>query len=364
MTEYNKNNPFPAKIKERTLLNGLGSTKKTFSITLDLKGSGIIYKPGDAVGIFPQNPVEEVEELLSLLKKTGKEEIVDPRTQHTHLLREHLLTKVNLLRITAPLLRHFDTIDDPEKRKHYSATHDLIDLMKEHPRAVIPIQELLSYLSPLLPRFYSIASSQYAVGDEMHLLVSTFTHTHGTKTRPGLGSHFLTTIASPRTSVPLYLLSTKAFVLPEEDATPIIMIGPGTGVAPFRAFLQERHHKGASGTNWLIFGERNCTHDFYYENEMRGFEKSGFLKLDLAFSRDQDEKFYVQDILRKKSSEVWSNLQKGAHIYICGDARHMAKDVALALHHVAEKEGSLSPEEAKAYIKSLRHEKRLLLDVY
>lgn len=368
MTEYNKENPFPAKITERYLLNKEGSTKKTYHITLDFSGSNISYKAGDAVGIFPENPPDIVDGLLSAMGKTGTEQVTDPRSSATMTFKHFLKTKVNFLRITTPLLKLLGQYtllegENKQERTQFIADHDLTDLFQMHP-IKHSLQELISYFTPLLPRFYSIASSPSSSPHTMDLLVATFTHTHGSKVYSGVGSQFLCQTALLQTTpIPLYLHPTPHFTLPSPDK-PILMIGPGTGVAPYRAFLQERELMQASGENWLIFGERCRQTDYYYQSFFEDLQNKKKLRLDLAFSRDQKEKVYVQHKLLENASEVWNLLQSGGYVYICGDARHMAKDVTIALHTIAESEGNLSALEAKDYFKQMRRDKRLLLDIY
>lgn len=366
MTEYNKENPFPAKITERYLLNKEGSTKKTYHVTVDLSGSNISYSAGDAVAIFPENSPEDVNALLEALQKSGHEEVLDPRSGGEMTLEHFLKTKVNLIRIPVPLLKQ---AGDPklleegnkEARSQFIATHDLIDFFRMHPTN-LPLQEVISYFAPLLPRFYSIASSPIVSPNAVDLLVATFTYKHGKKERQGLGSHYLCdTAALHTTPIHTYLHPTPHFLLPQDPTTPIIMIGPGTGVAPYRAFLQEREAQNATGENWLFFGERNQATDYYYEAYLEALKKKGFLSLDLAFSRDQSEKCYVQHRLLEKGATIWSLLSSGAYLYVCGDARHMAKDVTSSLSSIIETHGG---EDPKAYLKALRKEKRLLLDVY
>lgn len=369
MTEYNKTNPFPAKILKRTLLSGPQSTKKTYHLTLNLKGSNILFSPGDSVGIYPENPHDLVEGILKALGDSGQEEIVEPRSQATLTFHQFLKIKANLMRITLPLLKQFpqlkELVEDKEKRKAFIESHDLLDLFETHGSPQCSLQELASYLSPLLPRFYSIASSQKVQPDQVDLLVATFSYHQGGKMRSGLGSQFLCEHAQiEETPIPTYPHPSVHFKLPENGKAPIIMIGPGTGVAPYRAFLQERIYEKASGKNWLFFGEREQRKDFYYEDYLLQCEKEGQLRLDCAFSRDQKEKVYVQHLLKKHETDVWEWIQEGAFIYICGDARHMAKDVTATLHMIAEEKGGLSDDEAKDFIRTLRKEKRLLLDVY
>jgi len=371
MTEYNKTNPFPCKLAVRTLLSKEGSTKKTYHIKLDLTGSKMRYTPGDAIGIFPENPHSVVESILSALKKTGKEKVVDPRTQGAFSLRQFLQTKANLIRITSPMLKQFPELQSltsenaKQERMDFVKNHDLEDLFKLPINPKTSLQELLSYISPMLPRFYSIASSQHHYSDSVDLLVVTFKYMQSGKMRCGLGSQFLCEFAKiEKTPIPTYHHPNRAFKLPKDPKTPIIMIGPGTGVAPYRAFLQERLHQKAEGKNWLFFGERQKAYDFYYEDFFSKLEKESFLRLNCAFSRDQEKKIYVQDHLKKHARELWEWIQNGAVIYICGDAHHMAKDVTATLHSIAQDLGHLSDQDAKNFIRSLRKEKRLLLDVY
>ena len=368
MTEYNKDNPFPSKITERSLLNKEGSTKKTYHITLDLSGSNISYKVGDAVGIFPENPPDIVDKLLSAMGKTGTEQVTDPRSGAIMSFEYFLKTKVNCLRLTTPLLKLLGNStlleeENKQERSQFIANHDLIDLFQMHP-IKHSLQELISYFTPLLPRFYSIASSPSCAPHTMDLLVATFTHTRGSKVYPGIGSQFLCQTSQLQTTpIPLYLHPTPHFTLPSPDK-PILMIGPGTGVAPYRGFLQERELTKASGNNWLIFGECHSQTDYYYQSFFEDLQSKGKLRLDLAFSRDQEEKVYVQHKLLEHASDVWNLLQSGGYVYICGDARHMAKDVTIALHTIGETQGNLSTLEAKDYFKQMRRDKRLLLDVY
>jgi sulfite reductase (NADPH) flavoprotein alpha-component len=368
MTKYNKDNPFPSKILERYVLNKEGSTKKTYHVTLDLSASNITYKEGDSIGIFPENPSDQVVALLEALNKTGHEEISDPRSSAQMTLEHFLKTKTNLLRLTTPLLKLLGdpkllTEDNKDMRTQFIANHDLIDLFNMHPPTA-PLQEIISYFTPLLPRFYSIASANAVSSNSVDLLIATFTYWHANKEREGVASKFLTKTAKLHTTpIPIFLHPTSSFTLPDPD-TPILMIGPGTGVAPYRGFLQQRVKEKASGLNWLIFGERNKNTDFYYESFFTSLQKKGSLRLDLAFSRDQKEKIYVQHKLLENACDVWNLMQSGGTIYICGDARRMAKDVTSTLHNIAETQGHLSPSEAKDLFKQMRREKRLLMDVY
>lgn len=375
MTEYNKQNPFHTKIKKRSLLNLPESTKKNYHLEIDLEGSDITYKVGDAAGIFPNNIEEEVSEIISLIQEPADDMMQDPRGDSSFSVKTFLSTKANLIRITTPLLQLIvdkdnssplaKILSDKEAKLNFIASYDLLELLKMHAPLKLSIHDFAHTLAPMLPRLYSIASSPLTYPTAVELLISTFTHKHGSKIRSGLGSHYLCSVAKVNTtSISLYLHPTKTFTLPEDSDAPIIMIGPGTGIAPYRGFLQERMEKKSNGKNWLFFGERNRKSDFYYEEYLTQLEKAGHLKLSLSFSRDQEEKVYVQHLMKKQAKEFWAWMQEGAYIYVCGDAKRMAKDVNLALHRIAETEGNLSPEEAKKLIKELRKSNRYLMDVY
>ena len=375
MTEYNKQNPFRATIKGRTLLNLPESTKKNYHLVIDLEGSEIEYKVGDAVGIFPNNIEEEVSEIISLIQESAEDMMQDPRGDSSFSVKTFLTTKANLIRITTPLLQLIACQDkksslekilsDKEAKLNFIGSHDLLELLKMHTTRKLSIHDFAHTLAPMLPRLYSIASSPLTYPTAVELLISTFTHKRGSKIRSGLGSHYLCSVARVnKTPISLYLHPTKTFTLPEDANLPIIMIGPGTGIAPYRGFLQERMERKSKGKNWLFFGERNRKSDFYYEEYLTQLAKDGHLKLSLAFSRDQESKIYVQHLMKKHAKEFWVWMQEGAYIYVCGDAKRMAKDVNLALHGIAETEGNLSADEAKKLIKELRRANRYLMDVY
>lgn len=371
MKEYHRANPFKAKLQERILLSHTASSKKTYHLSLNLSGSNITYQPGDAVGIYPQNPLSSVEVILKALKKTGKEKLLDPRTNTLMSLKHFLQTKANLLRITPSMLQQFPEMDAlkgsdaKQERKHFIENHDLLDLFSQCGSQSHSLQTLIPHFSPLLPRFYSIASSQALTKESLDLLIVTFSHKQGGKVRSGLSSQFLCEHAKiMETPIPIYHHLAPHFKLPKDPTTPIIMIGPGTGVAPYRAFLQERLYQNAPGKNWLFFGERQKAFDFYYEDFLLNLEKQHFLRLDCAFSRDQEEKIYVQDLMKKEKKDIWQWIEQHAVVYICGDARHMAKDVIATLHSIAIDQGSFSDKQAETFIREMRREKRLLLDVY
>lgn len=373
--------PAIARIKERYLLTGQGSTKHTFHVTLDLSTAPIRFKVGDSIGIYAQNDPILVEHLIEAMKARSDDVIIEPRSKQPMTLWEFLSYKANLSRITSSFLKLFyecEMIHDKKNHLHrllqqenkplltqYLSTHDPLDLFKEYQEVAAPLQELCAQFGPLLPRFYSVASSQLQTPDLVDLTVALFSFTHQEQQRYGVGSHFLCHLAEPMTTpIPIYVQPAHHFTLPADPTSPIIMVGPGTGIAPFRAFLQERLKKGATGKNWLFFGERNRSCDYFYQEEFEQMRKDHMLRLDLAFSRDQDQKIYVQHKMLENAKDLWSWLQDGAYFYVCGDAHKMAKDVEHTLEHIAQTQGNMTEEAAKAYIKALRTQKRYLADVY
>jgi len=373
--------PARATIKERFPLTGPTSTKHTFHISLDISQAPIQFKVGDSIGIYPQNDPLLVEHLIQAMKAQASDPILDPRSGTPLTLWEFLSFKANLSRLTSSFLKLFyeyEPLHDKKNHLHrllqqenkplltqYLASHDPLDLFREYQDTATPLQELCAQFGPLLPRFYSIASSKQLFKEEVHLTVALFTFTHQQELRYGVGSHFLCHLANiGKTEIPIYVQPAPHFTLPSDPSAPIIMIGPGTGVAPFRAFLQERIEQGAPGKNWLFFGERNRASDYFYEKEFEQWRLEGKLRLDLAFSRDQEEKIYVQHRMQENAQEIWAYLQEGAYFYVCGDAHRMAKDVEHTLQQIAATQGAMSPEEARAYVKSLRTQKRYLTDIY
>ncbi len=365
---YSRTNPYLSRIKERGLLTGLSSTKKTYHIALEIENGQFPFKVGDSVGILPQNDPEEVEAILRKLGCFGAETIFDSRENAAMLVRDFLLHKANISRVHSPffkLLKGQDPLLFPEnkaKLAEFLHTHTLLNLLEKH-----PLNDLshLTKLMPLLPRFYSIANSAHVFPDEIHLTVSYVTYTTNGQVRKGIGSYFLCAYAQESvTPIPIYLQPSNYFTLPADPAASMILVGPGTGIAPYRAFLQERLALNASGRNWLFFGERNRASDFYYETFLTQLESQGRLRLDLAFSRDGPEKIYVQHKMYEERKSLWAWLQEGAFFYVCGDAEEMAKDVDAMLHRIVGEEGSMTEEETRHYIKQLRADKRYLTDVY
>ncbi len=365
-------------LKERYPLTKVGSTKETYHITLT--SETLEFKPGDSLGIYAQNDPGLVEHLIEALGATGEESITDTRSGQLFSLRAFLTHKANLSRLTSALLKliYECDLDHQEKNrlshlldrenqgelKHYLDSHDPLDLFKEYRQARPPLQEICSKFGPLLPRFYSVASSLLVHPGKVDLTVALFTYTHSGERRYGVASHFLCHLAEESTPIPVYVQPAHRFALPTERDAPIVMIGPGTGIAPFRAFMQERVFHGSKGKNWLFFGERNQAYDYLYGEFWKELAEKNLLHLSLAFSRDQEHKIYVQDRMREAGADLWAWLQEGALFYICGDASHMARDVEHAMIEIFQVHGSMSEEEAKTLFKHLKKEGRYLTDVY
>lgn len=373
---YSRKNPFPAKLKTNRKLTGEGSAKDTRHFEIDLAGSGIVYEVGDSLGVLPMNNPALVEEILSVLGFSGDEQVPDPAgnpvTIREALTRFYVITEKDKKLLAAiaekdPTAAHFLPMVTPEGRAEleaYVLGREVIDPLLAHPAAKFTPEEFVKCLRKLQPRLYSIASSQKAQPTEVHLTVAAVRYeSHGRK-REGVCSTFL----ADRTGdahVPVFVHTAKHFRVPEDLSTSAIMVGPGTGIAPFMAFLQERKATGATGKNWLFFGDQKAATDFLYREELEAWQNEGVLhKLSTAFSRDQAEKIYVQHRMLEAAEELYAWLEQGAYFYICGDASRMAKDVDTALHQVVEKAGGKSAEEAAAYVEELKKSKRYRKDVY
>lgn len=374
---YSRKNPFPGCLTVNRALTGEGSEKDTRHYEVSLEGSGLTYEVGDSIGIFAQNDPELVDEILHALKLTGEEMVLNPDKQEVPLrqgmLKDFIITQPDKKFLqaivekadAAPLLKELLV---PERRQdllEYLWGLEIIDFLRDHPSVTFSAEEFAGTLRKLQPRLYSIASSQKVVGEAVHLTIATVRYeTHG-RLRKGVCSTWLAERVDADTCVPLFVHVAKGFRLPEDLSTDVIMIGPGTGVAPFRAFLQERKATGGSGRNWLFFGEQHASSDFFYQEEFEGYQKDGVLtKFDTAFSRDQEHKIYVQHRIQENAEEFWKWLDNGAHLFVCGDAIRMAKDVDAALHKIIMEQGGKSDEEANIYIEEMKKEKRYKRDVY
>jgi len=373
---YSRKNPFPAKLKTNRKLTAEGSAKDTRHFEIDLSGSGLTYEVGDSLGVFPTNNPALVEEILGVLGFSGEEQVPDPNGNivsiREALTKSYVITEKDKKLLAAiaekdPTAAHFVPMTTPEGKAELDAYvwgREVIDPLLAHPAAKFTPEEFVKCLRKLQPRLYSIASSQKAHASEVHLTVAAVRYeTHGRK-REGVCSTFLSDRAD-NSSVPVFVHTAKHFRVPEDLSTHVIMVGPGTGIAPFMAFLQERKVSGATGQNWLFFGDQKASTDFLYREELEAWQKEGVLhKLSTAFSRDQSEKIYVQHRMLEAAEELYAWLEQGAYFYICGDASRMAKDVDAALHQVVEKAGGKSSEEAAAYVEELKKSKRYRKDVY
>jgi len=370
---YSKKNPFPSPILNNYNLNGPGD-KQTHHIEFSLEGSGLEYEVGDALGVYPRNPESVVDEILAALPfKAGNVTLADSQEI---TLREALICHYDIgtlnksivqkwqERSGSPFLRSLVAADDKKAWDDFCWGRDLIDLILDHPADFTDADEFVSVLKKLQPRLYSIASSPKAHPGEVHLCVGIVRYQAYGRKRGGICSTFLAD-RSNGLAPGVFVHSNNAFRVPANGDTPVIMCGPGTGIAPFRAFLEERKATAAKGKNWLFFGNPYSKTDFLYEEELKGYQADGTLtRLDVAWSRDQKEKVYVQNLMIQFGEELWKWFQEGAAFYICGDASRMAKDVDAALHTVAEVHGKMSKEEAVAFIAQLKKDKRYLRDVY
>lgn len=372
-SQYDRKHPFPATVMTRQKLNGRGSQKEVLHIELSLEESDLQYQPGDAVGVYPQNDPYLVAELIDLMGFDHDEKV--ELDDDTYKLSEVLLHYREITVLTKPLLEKWATLSQSESLQQLledkSAVNDwlqgrdLIDLQQQYPLGDVTASEFVGLLRKLPPRLYSIASSQAAVEDEVHLTVATVRYTAHDRARSGVASTWLADRLNEEETVPVYIDGNKNFKLPQDDNAPIIMVGPGTGVAPFRSFMQEREEREASGANWLFFGDQHFLTDFLYQVEWLGWRDSGLLtRLDVAFSRDQEDKIYVQHRLRERAADIWQWLQDGAYLYVCGDAVSMAPDVNEALLDIISEQGKMSRDEANDYLRDLSKDKRYQRDVY
>ena len=376
---HNRANPYKARLTENYSLSGPGSNKDTRHLVVHLGESGIKYVPGDSLGVVPRNFPKAVDELLAALKLDGATPVEQPTGAVA--FRDLLITGYILNRVSKKFVKAvLERLPEGDKKKalgeivgneeafeDYVFTRDYTDVLVEYP-VTLTAAEFLPLTNKVAPRLYSIASSPKAHPNEVHLTVAVVKyHTHG-REKMGLASGYLAHGQEMHVDeIPVYIQPTKHFHMPPPDA-PMIMVGPGTGIAPFRAFLEEREIQGAKGKNWLFFGDQKKASDFLYEKQFADMVAKGLLtKFDTAFSRDQAEKIYVQNRMHENAAEMWKWLKdEGAYFYVCGDAKRMAKDVHQMLITIAQEQGGLSPESAKEYIEVTfaKTEKRYLKDVY
>lgn len=378
---FDKNNPFPASLVDRRRLSSLASQKDTQHFSVSLQGSGLTYKCGDSLGVFPTNNPTAVAALLRAAGFAGDEAVTIPKDPSAIPLREALSRRVALNGPTYKFVQllHDRATDpaqkaalaarlaevDPEKKKAWLEQREFIDLFEEFPSARPSAQEWVELQRKLMPRLYSISSAPSKYPDEIHLTVAVVRYETNGRVREGVCSSFLADRARlNEPDLPIFVAESH-FGLPADDNAPVIMVGPGTGVAPFRSFVMDRAARGAKGPNWLFFGDQRKDHDFLYADEWAAYLKAGTLtRLDTAFSRDQATKVYVQDRMRENAAELWRWIQRGAYFYVCGDAKRMAKDVDAALHAMVVEQGGLTPEAAIEWVKQFKKDGRYQRDVY
>lgn len=381
--QFSKDNPFSSRITENRVLNNPGSAKETRHFVVDISGSDLVYKAGDSLGVFATNRQCEVEELLKLVGATGEEQVSPAmlRLEEPISLGEALSSRLALAKPTAKIVKTLmdkatDSAEqaklgellDPENKEAlttFLADHEYADLLAEFPSAKLTAQELVDHMRKLMPRLYSIASSPRMFPQEIHLTVAIVRYETNHRERVGVCSTFMSDrVAVNDTAVPVFV-SNSHFGPPEDGDRDCIMIGPGTGIAPFRAFIQDRIASGAKGRNWVFFGDQKKATDYLYEEEWEDYKSKGQVdRLDLAWSRDQAEKIYVQDRMRENAAEIWSWIDGGANFYVCGDAKRMAKDVDAALHDIVAEHGGMDSAAAIDYVKQLKKDKRYQRDVY
>lgn len=380
---FSKDHPFHALVTESRLLTKPGSAKETRHFVVSIAGSGLHYTAGDSLGVFPSNRPAEVEELLVRLGATG-EELVSPamlKLTTPISLREALTTRLALAgltpKIVGTLAAAATDVDEkarltgllaPESKevlKAFLEERAFVDLLAEFPSAKLTPQEFVDHQRKLMPRLYSIASSPKVYPTEVHLTVAVVRYETNHRERVGVCSTFLADRVQVGTTPTPVFISHSHFAPPADGAVDAIMVGPGTGIAPFRAFVQDRVASGATGRNWVFFGDQHRATDFLYEEDWMNWVKEGKIaRLHTAFSRDQENKIYVQDRMRENAAELWAWIKAGGHFYVCGDAKRMAKDVDVALHDVVAQQGGMDVAAAADYVKHMKKDKRYQRDVY
>ncbi|BBV09657.1 TPA: NADPH-dependent assimilatory sulfite reductase flavoprotein subunit [Providencia stuartii] len=369
---YTKTSPLTASLSVNQKITGRGSLKDVRHIEIDLGDSGLRYQPGDALGVWFDNDPALVEELIGLLWLTGDEKVQVAEQSYT--LRDALTHHLELTQNTPLIVEKYANlskdetllglISDKQALLHYAQNTPIVDMVRQA-AAQPTAQEFVELLRPLTPRLYSIASSQAETEDEVHITVGVVRYDIDGRARTGGASGFLADRLKEGDELRIFIEHNDNFRLPDDSTKPVIMIGPGTGIAPFRAFMQQRDNEEATGKNWLFFGNPHFVEDFLYQVEWQRYVKEGLLtNISLAWSRDQAQKVYVQDKLREQGEEVWHWIEEGAHIYVCGDANHMARDVEQALLEIISQYGNMDSESADEFLSELRVERRYQRDVY
>lgn len=374
---YSRMNPFQARVIENFNLNKAGSNKETRHIVLSLAGSGLSYEAGDCLGIVPKNDPKLVATIIEEMDWDGESVVTINKQGELLSLKEALTSYFEITLLNKKIVQQAAELTDNEEimnlvlienvqmLKEYMDGRDFLDLLRDFGPWKASAQELVSLLRKMPPRLYSIASSLTANPDEVHLTIGAVRYTAHGRERNGVCSVLCSERLNIGDTLPVFVQKNKHFNLPESADTDIIMVGPGTGIAPFRAFIQERAAQNASGRSWLFFGDRHAATDFLYQDDFGTYQEEGALtKLDTAFSRDSDHKVYVQHKISENSKELFQWLENGAYFYVCGDKQYMAKDVHNTLIEVIAKEGNMSTEQAEAYLNDLQKQKRYQRDVY
>ncbi|TYS31122.1 assimilatory sulfite reductase (NADPH) flavoprotein subunit [Bacillus pumilus] len=376
-SEYSRTNPFYAEVLENINLNGRGSNKETRHLELSLEGSGLVYEPGDSLGIYPTNDPALVDELITTCGWNAEEPVPVHKNGDTLPLKEAFTSHFEITVLTKPLLQKMADLTknealhalleegNEEKLKAYVAGRDLVDAASDFGPFEGTAADFTAILRKIPARLYSIASSLKANEEEVHLTIGAVRYDAHGRERQGVCSILCAERLEPGDTLPVYIQHNQNFKLPEDSDAPIIMVGPGTGIAPFRSFMQEREEIGASGKSWLFFGDQHFVTDFLYQTEWQKWLKDGVLtKMDVAFSRDSEEKVYVQHQMKKQGKELFEWLEQGAYVYVCGDEKYMAHDVHHTLLSIIQEEGAMSKEKAESYLANLQQQKRYQRDVY
>ena len=372
---YNRKNPFPAKMQVNRIVTALDSSKETRHYEISIAGSGLSYEAGDAMCVIPSNCPQLVDGILKALGCSGNEEepINGELMPFSEALRTHFEIKLPSKELLEEIAKRSGDQElnallngaDKDRLNDYLWGRDTLDLLLQFPSMEFSAAEFLRLLKPLQHRAYSISSSGKQYPDSVHLTVASVRYDAHGRQHKGVCSTFLADLVGETTDVRIFFTPNNNFRVPNDNSLPMIMVGPGTGIAPFRAFLQEREYRKAPGKNWLFFGDRNASTDFIYREEIEAMQASGLLtKLDLAFSRDQAEKIYVQDRMLENGAELFAWLEQGGYFFVCGDAYRMAKDVDQALIEVIRIHGNMSATEAVEYVNQMKKDKRYVRDVY
>jgi sulfite reductase (NADPH) flavoprotein alpha-component len=376
-TSYTRNNPFNAKVLKNINLNGIGSNKETRHLEISLEGSGLTYEPGDCLGIIPENDLELVENILKEMDWDGEEHVTINKQGDKLPLKKAMISHLEITLLTKKMVQLASQLTENEeikklvleenvlKLKEYIQGRDLLDLLKDFGPWNGNAQDIVSLLRNMPPRLYSIASSMKMHPEEVHLTIGAVRYTAHGRERKGVCSILCAERIEIGDTLPVFIQQNKHFHLPKTLDSDVIMVGPGTGIAPFRSFIEDRAIHQSKGKTWLFFGDQHKKTDFLYENEWNNYQKDGFLtNIDTAFSRDAEKKLYVQHKMLEQSGELFQWLNNGAYFYVCGDREHMAKDVHEALLLIVEKEGNKTRDEAEAYVKDMQTSGRYQRDVY